>query len=152
MKCFKEAYKNIFHCYNEHGWHENSFYISNMHWIHFIPNQSFMNILHGYKLVRLFYVWRFSYQNGFCYGCLCIRHVVVIVWYEVLSTSYGHVPDHTLSLSLSLSLFLSRATSQTVWTRSISIEPHRLCTGRSSTWHNWEFTTCIRGNGCAYTV
>ena len=53
MKGFKEAYKSIFHYYNEHGSHENSLYISNMHWIHFIPNQSFMNILHGYKLVRL---------------------------------------------------------------------------------------------------
>ena len=24
-----------------------------MHWIYFIPNQSFINILHGHKLVRL---------------------------------------------------------------------------------------------------
>ena len=32
MKGFKEAYKSIFHCYNEHGSHVNSFYISNMHW------------------------------------------------------------------------------------------------------------------------
>ena len=55
MKGFKEAYKSIFHYYNEYGWHENSFYISNMHWIYFIPNQSFMNILHGHKLVRLPY-------------------------------------------------------------------------------------------------
>ena len=55
MKGFKGAYKSIFHYYNEHGSHENSFYISNIHWIHFIPNQSFMNILHGYKLVRLAY-------------------------------------------------------------------------------------------------
>ena len=42
MKGFKEAYKSIFHYYNEHdehGPHENSFYISNMHWIHFIPDQ-----------------------------------------------------------------------------------------------------------------
>ena len=44
MKGFKEAYKSIFHHYNEHVSHENSFQISNMHWIHFIPNQSFMNI------------------------------------------------------------------------------------------------------------
>ena len=36
MKGFKEAYKIIFHYYNEHGSHENSFYISNMHWIYFI--------------------------------------------------------------------------------------------------------------------
>ena len=28
----------------------------NMHCIHFIPNKSFMNILHGYKLVRLPYL------------------------------------------------------------------------------------------------
>ena len=53
MKGSKEAYKIIFHYYNEHGSHENSFYISNMHWIYFIPNHSFMNILHGHKLVRL---------------------------------------------------------------------------------------------------
>ena len=26
-----------------------------MHWIYFIPNQSFINILHGYKTVRLTY-------------------------------------------------------------------------------------------------
>ena len=26
-----------------------------MHWINFIPNQSFINILHGYKVVRLPY-------------------------------------------------------------------------------------------------
>ena len=51
MKGFKEAYKRIFHCYNEHGSYENLFYISNRHWIYFIPNQSFMDILHGYKLV-----------------------------------------------------------------------------------------------------
>ena len=30
--------------------------ISNMHWIYFIPKQSFTNILHGYKLVRLPYI------------------------------------------------------------------------------------------------
>ena len=53
MKGFKEAYKSIFHYYNKHGSHKNSFYISKMHWIHFIPNQSFRNILHGYKLVNL---------------------------------------------------------------------------------------------------
>ena len=29
------------------------YYILNMQWIHFIPNQSFMNILHDYKLVSL---------------------------------------------------------------------------------------------------
>ena len=40
--------KSIFPYYNGHGSHENSFYILNMHWINFIPNQSFMNILHGY--------------------------------------------------------------------------------------------------------
>ena len=34
---------------------ENSFYISNMDWIYFIPNQSSTNILHGYKLVCLPY-------------------------------------------------------------------------------------------------
>ena len=55
MKGFKEVYKSIFHYYNEHVSHEKSFHISNMHWIYFIPNQSFMNILHGYKLVRLPY-------------------------------------------------------------------------------------------------
>ena len=60
MKGFKEAYKSIFHYYNEHGSHGNSFYISNMHWIHFIPNQSFMNILHGYKLVLLLYTCQIS--------------------------------------------------------------------------------------------
>ena len=53
MKSFNEAYKSIFYYYNEHGSHGNWFYISTMHWIYFIPNQSFMNILHGYKLVRL---------------------------------------------------------------------------------------------------
>ena len=55
MKGSKEAYKSIFHYYNEHRSHENSFYISlsNLNWIYFIPNQSFMNILHGYKLLRL---------------------------------------------------------------------------------------------------
>ena len=53
MKGFKEAYKGIFHYYNEHGSHKNPFDISNMHLIYFIPNQSFMNTLHGYKLVRL---------------------------------------------------------------------------------------------------
>ena len=56
MKGFKEAFKSMFHYYNEHGLHENSFYISNMHWIYFIPNQLFMNILHGYKQVRLPYM------------------------------------------------------------------------------------------------
>ena len=55
MKGFKEAYKSIFHYYTEHRSHENSFYISNMHSINFIANQSFINILHGYKLVRLPY-------------------------------------------------------------------------------------------------
>ena len=45
----------LFHYYNEPGSHENSFYISNMHWINFIRNQSFMNILHGHKPVRLPY-------------------------------------------------------------------------------------------------
>ena len=43
-KGFKEVYESIFHYYNEHGSHENSLYISNMLWIYFIPNQSFMNI------------------------------------------------------------------------------------------------------------
>ena len=38
MKDFKEAYKSIFHYYNEPGSHENSFYISTMHWIHCISN------------------------------------------------------------------------------------------------------------------
>ena len=52
MKVFQEAYKSIFHYYSEHGSQENLFYVSNMYWIHFILNQSFMNILHGYKLVR----------------------------------------------------------------------------------------------------
>ena len=46
MKGLKEAYKSIFHYYNEHESHKNSFYILNMHWIYFIPNKSFMNILH----------------------------------------------------------------------------------------------------------
>ena len=55
MKGFKEAYKSIFHDYNQHESHENPFYISNIHWIYFIPKQSFVNILHGYKLVRLPY-------------------------------------------------------------------------------------------------
>ena len=64
MKGFKEAYKSIFHYYNEHGSHENSFYISNMHWIYFIPNQSFMNILHDYKLVRLLWI-RTNWQINF---------------------------------------------------------------------------------------
>ena len=63
MKGFEEAYKSIFHYYNEHGSHENSFYISNMHWINFIPNQSFMNILDGHKLVRLPYCCLFPLQN-----------------------------------------------------------------------------------------
>ena len=53
MKGFKIAGEIFFHYCNERGSHENAFYISNMHWIYFIPNQSFMNILHGYKLVRL---------------------------------------------------------------------------------------------------
>ena len=53
MKNVKEAYKSIFHYCNEHGPHKHSLYISNMNWIPLIPNQSFMNILHGYKLVRL---------------------------------------------------------------------------------------------------
>ena len=56
MKRFKGAYKSIFYYYNEHGSHENSFHISKMHRIYFIPNQSFMNILHCYKLVRLPYL------------------------------------------------------------------------------------------------
>ena len=51
---------SIFHYYNEHGSHEHSFYISNMYWIYFISNQSFMNILNGYKLVRLPYSRRQS--------------------------------------------------------------------------------------------
>ena len=55
MKGFKEAYRSIFHYYNKHGSHEKSFYISNMHCIYLIPNQSCMNILHGHKLVRLPY-------------------------------------------------------------------------------------------------
>ena len=55
MKGFKEVYKSIFYHFNEHGSHENSFYISNMHWIYFIPNQLYMNILHGHKPVRLPY-------------------------------------------------------------------------------------------------
>ena len=42
MKGFKEAYKSIFHYWNEHGSHENSFYILNI-----------LNILHGPKLVLL---------------------------------------------------------------------------------------------------
>ena len=54
MKIFKEAYKNIFHYYNEHGSHNNSFYISNMHWIYSIPNQSFINT--SFKLVEFFKV------------------------------------------------------------------------------------------------
>ena len=37
MKDFEEAYKSIFHYYNEHGSHENLFYIWNMHWTFFIP-------------------------------------------------------------------------------------------------------------------
>ena len=53
MKGFKEAYKSIFYYYHEHGSHKNSFYISNMHWIYLISNQSFMNILHGHKLCPL---------------------------------------------------------------------------------------------------
>ena len=53
MKGFKEAYRTIFHSYNEHGSHKKSFYISNMHWVFFIPNQLFMNILHVHKLVQL---------------------------------------------------------------------------------------------------
>ena len=56
MKGFKEVNKSIIHYYNEHGLHKNSFYISNIHRIHFIPNRSFINILHGYKLVRLPYL------------------------------------------------------------------------------------------------
>ena len=55
MKGAKEAYKRIFHYYNES--HENLFYISNMHWIYFIPNRLFMNILHGHKLVRFLFFW-----------------------------------------------------------------------------------------------
>ena len=55
MSGFKKAYNSIFHYYNEHESYENSFYISNMHWIYFIPNQSFINMLHGYKLVCLPY-------------------------------------------------------------------------------------------------
>ena len=39
MKGFKEACKSIFHYYNEHELHENSFYISNIHWIYFISSQ-----------------------------------------------------------------------------------------------------------------
>ena len=37
-KCFnKEAYKSIFHCWNEHGSHENSFHISINHlWISYM--------------------------------------------------------------------------------------------------------------------
>ena len=35
MKDFKKAYKSIFHYCNEHWSQENSFYISNMHWIYF---------------------------------------------------------------------------------------------------------------------
>ena len=61
MKGFKEAYKSIFHYCNEHGLHENSFSISNMYWIYFIPNQSFMNILRGYKLARLPYWFFFKW-------------------------------------------------------------------------------------------
>ena len=55
MEGFAEAYKSIFHYYNQHGSHENSFYISNMDWIYLISNQSFVNILHSYKLVSLPY-------------------------------------------------------------------------------------------------
>ena len=36
---YSEWYKSIFHYCNEHGSHENSLYISNIHWIYFIPNQ-----------------------------------------------------------------------------------------------------------------
>ena len=39
MKGFQEADNSIFYYYNEHGSHENSFYISNIYWIYFIPNQ-----------------------------------------------------------------------------------------------------------------
>ena len=46
MRSFKEAYKSIFRYCTEHGSHENSFHISNMHWMYFIPIQSFMSILH----------------------------------------------------------------------------------------------------------
>ena len=67
MKGFKEAYKSIFHYYNEHGLHENSFYISNMHWIYFIPNQSFMFIFHSYKLVRLPYRAPLESNNFFVF-------------------------------------------------------------------------------------
>ena len=56
MKGFKAAYKSICHYYNVHESREDSFYISNMHWIYCISNQSFMNILHGYKLVRLHWI------------------------------------------------------------------------------------------------
>ena len=45
MEGFKKAYTSIF-----------NYYISNMHWIYFIPNESFMNILHGHKLMRLPYL------------------------------------------------------------------------------------------------
>ena len=55
MKGYKEVYKSIFHYCNEYGSHENSFYIWNMHRIYFSPHESFMNILHGYKLVPLPY-------------------------------------------------------------------------------------------------
>ena len=58
MKGFKEAYKSIFHYYNEYGSHKNSCYISNMHWIYFIPNKLLINILHGHKLVRLPYCYK----------------------------------------------------------------------------------------------
>ena len=64
MKDFKEAYESIFHHYNEHGSHENSCYISNMHWIYFIPNRSLMNILHGHKLVRFPYMLKKNFKRN----------------------------------------------------------------------------------------
>ena len=71
MKGFKEAYKSIFHYYNEQRSHENSFYILNMHWIHFIFNQSFMNILRGYKLGAFTLLYYLS-SMSFFFSIKCI--------------------------------------------------------------------------------
>ena len=91
MKGCKEAYESIFHYYNEYGSHENSFYLSNIYWIDFLPNQSFMNILHGFKLAHSPYLYGFFPLFRFCpltslprvKLCTHVHRTTILAFYEI---------------------------------------------------------------------
>ena len=59
-----------------------------MHWIYFIPNQSFMNILHGYRLVHVFtllYENQWTSGRGYIPGLGVFKIICTTVHYVINS-------------------------------------------------------------------